>query len=199
MNTRNRATLRQTLRNQRRLLSAREQNLAAKNLYHRVVTDKTFRKAGRIAFYFASDGEIDPLALLFKALAMGKQCYLPVLSKHKPSQVSFAPFRAGQALTPNRWGILEPDQSPDHFISPRSLNLVLLPLVGFDVCGNRLGMGKGYYDRTFAFKERLGRRQPQLIGLAHDCQKLANLPVNSWDVALDAVISDSAIYRPDKK
>jgi len=199
MNDQDPAALRQALRKQRRFLTPREQDLAAKKLYRHLVTEKAFLKARRIAFYFASDGEIDPLALLFKALDMGKQCYLPVLSKHQPTKVSFAPFLAGQALAPNRWGILEPCQSISGFVSPRSLNLVLLPLVGFDENCNRLGMGKGYYDRTFAFKERLGLCQPRLVGLAHECQKRSRLPVNHWDVGLDAVISDAAVYLPNRK
>jgi len=198
MNNQDHTTLRQSLRHQRRLLTAREQDLAARLLHRRVVTEQAFRKARRIAFYFASDGEIDPLSLLFKALDMGKQCYLPVLSKHKPTQVSFAPFWSGQALTANRWGILEPRLPPDQFVSARSLQLVLLPLVGFDEDCNRLGMGKGYYDRTFAFRDRLGLRQPRLIGLAHECQKCTHLPLKPWDVGLDAVISDGAVYHRSK-
>ena len=196
MNDQDRAALRRSLRNQRRLLTSRQQDLAARKLYHRVLGERAFLKANRIAFYFANDGEIDPLRLLFKALAMGKQCYLPVLSKHRPTQVSFAPFLAGQRLTPNRWGIPEPCLSPGHFVSPRSLNLILLPLLGFDENCNRLGMGKGYYDRTLAFRGRLGLHQPHLIGLAHECQKQSCLPVNHWDVGLDAVITDGAVYRP---
>ena len=75
------------------------------------------------------------------------------------------------------------------------LDLVLVPLVGFDPQGNRLGMGGGFYDRTFAYR---GRRKhtsrPCLIGLAHECQRVEHLPCAGWDIPLDGVITDCRRY-----
>jgi 5-formyltetrahydrofolate cyclo-ligase len=73
---------------------------------------------------------------------------------------------------------------------------VLVPLVGFDEHCNRLGMGKGFYDRTFGYKTRTGYNKPKLIGLAHECQKIPSVPTDSWDVRLDGVISDRGVYFP---
>lgn len=190
-----RTTLRKELRQKRRILSHSDQHHAAKNLFHLLGKEMFFIKAKRIAFYFANDGEIDPLALLFKALAMNKQCYLPVLAPRPSGRLQFAAFRNGDALRPNRWGILEPDTFPRKIISPRALDLVLVPLVGFDRRCARLGMGKGFYDRSFAFKSRLGTSRPMLVGLAHECQKVDAIPSNSWDVPLDAVVTAEKIYR----
>ena len=72
------------------------------------------------------------------------------------------------------------------------MKLVFMPLVGFDILGGRLGMGGGYYDKTFATRESL------LVGLAHDCQKVDSLPIESWDVPLDAIATDS-LYISTKK
>ena len=190
-----RNNLRRDLRNRRRQLSLLQQQSAADRLYHLVMRWNLFMKSGRIAFYFASDGEIDPLAILFRALQMGKACYLPVLSPYQHNKVCFAPFRKGDALQPNRWGILEPVASVRSFIAPWSLNLVFVPLVGFDATGNRLGMGKGYYDRTFAFRARRDGPAPRLIGLAHECQRAEAIPVSDWDIPLDGVVSDRGIYE----
>jgi len=191
-----RATLRMELRRKRHALSSSEQHHAAKRLYHRVATQTFFLKAKRIAFYFANDAEVDPLALLFKALEMGKQCFLPILSSHQPERVCFASFREGDPLEPNQWGVLEPVSTVRDLVSTRSINLVFVPLVGFDEHCNRLGMGKGYYDRTFGYKTRTGYNKPKLVGLAHECQKTPSVPTDFWDVRLDGVISDGNIYYP---
>lgn len=100
----------------------------------------------------------------------------------------------GSRLVVNRWGIAEPKPALRHSISPRALDLVLMPLVGFDEAGHRIGMGKGFYDRTFAFR-RNTRRRPALVGLAHECQKVAGgITPSAWDVALDA-LATSRRYR----
>ena len=190
-----RARLRNTLRQQRRSLSAAEQQDKAERVYQRVVTQRLFNRSQRLAFYFANDGELDPLAILLRALQMGKQCYLPVLSSHRPDKVSFAPFRVNDELVPNRWGILEPGQLTRRLAKPYSLDLVFVPLVGFDASCNRMGMGKGFYDRTFAYRQRLGFQRPRLVGLAYENQKVERLPVNDWDVPLDAVVTEAAVYQ----
>jgi len=69
--------------------------------------------------------------------------------------------------------------------------LIFLPLVAFDNAGNRLGMGGGYYDRTLAWKQR--RRYwhgSRLIGVAYGFQQLERLPVESWDIGLDGILTD---------
>jgi 5-formyltetrahydrofolate cyclo-ligase len=79
---------------------------------------------------------------------------------------------------------------------PWSLDLVFVPLVAFDKEGHRLGMGGGYYDRTFAFKTKHSHlKGPKLIGLAHDFQLQSQLPVMPWDIPLNAVITEAAIYN----
>ena len=72
-----------------------------------------------------------------------------------------------------------------------------MPLVGFDEEGGRLGMGGGFYDRSFAFTRIRPRLRPTLIGLAHELQKVQKLPVEPWDIPLDAVVTDHRIYRTD--
>lgn len=189
------AGLRKTLRQQRRALSAAERQDKANQVYQRITKQRFFNRSRRLAFYFASDGELDPLAMLLRALEMGKQCYLPVLSAHRPDKVSFSPFRASDDLVPNRWGILEPDHLVRRLVKPYSLDLVFVPLVGFDADCNRMGMGKGFYDRTFAFRQRLGFQRPRLVGLAYETQRVEHLPVNHWDVPLDGIVTEKALYQ----
>lgn len=69
-----------------------------------------------------------------------------------------------------------------------------MPLVGFDATGNRLGMGGGFYDRSFAFKRIQPQQRPLLIGLAHSFQQLPQLPVASWDTPVDMVVTERAVF-----
>ncbi|MEZ5489510.1 MAG: 5-formyltetrahydrofolate cyclo-ligase [Gammaproteobacteria bacterium] len=189
-----RVSLRKQLRQKRRGLSAAEQRDRSEQIFRRVVTQPSFHRARRVAFYFANDGEVDPLAILLRSWQLGKRCYLPVLSAHRPDKVCFAPFQMRDELVPNRWGILEPDLPARRLVAAFSLDLVFVPLVGFDPDCNRMGMGKGFYDRTFAYRERLGFRRPQLIGLAYELQRVDSIPTSSWDVPLDAVVTETGCY-----
>jgi 5-formyltetrahydrofolate cyclo-ligase len=74
--------------------------------------------------------------------------------------------------------------------------VVLLPLVAFDAGCNRLGMGKGYYDRSFAFRRYGNSSRPRLLGLAHECQKAEQVAMEAWDIPLDGIITDRQWYRP---
>ncbi len=71
-----------------------------------------------------------------------------------------------------------------------------MPLVGFDQFKNRIGMGGGFYDRTLSFKKRQQNyKNPKLVGLAFDCQEVAKLNAEPWDVPLDAVVTPTTIYQ----
>ncbi|MDD9890361.1 MAG: 5-formyltetrahydrofolate cyclo-ligase [Gammaproteobacteria bacterium] len=196
MNAEERQELRDKLRQARRDLNPEQQEAAAKGMHDLVVEQDFFTNASHIAFYQGVDGEINPGFLLEKALAQGKTCYLPTLSENTPDQMSFASFDSATELVENEWGIREPPIT-DEDVSPTNFDVVFVPLVGFDENCFRLGMGKGFYDRTFSFKIFNRRSRPLLIGLAHKCQLTDSFPTESWDVRLDAVITDEKIYRPD--
>ena len=100
-------------------------------------------------------------------------------------------YNPDDTLTPNRFGILEPTLEGNRLIPARNLDLVLVPLVAFDRTGKRLGMGKGYYDQTFAFlKQENTRKMPHLIGLAYGFQEIADLPMDDWDIPLYGIATE---------
>jgi len=190
-----RDTLRSSLREKRHGLSTEQQMAAALALFNMLGNQDFFRVAQRIAFYQVADGEIDPRMLLDLALSEGKSCFLPVIQQDNPEFVSFAPYDANTELVPNKWGIAEPPAS--EVISPTNFDVVFVPLVAFSKDCFRMGMGQGFYDRTFSFKIFNRRSSPMLVGLAHECQLIDSFPVESWDVRLDAVATEKKIYRPD--
>ena len=182
--TRNR--LRSSLREQRQKLSPAQQEAAALALFNLLGNQDFFRVAQRIAFYQVADGEIDPRMLLDLALSEGKSCFLPIIEQDNPEFVSFSPYDADTVLVPNKWGIAEPPAAKIS-VSPTNFDVVFVPLVGFSADCFRIGMGKGFYDRTFSFKIFNRRSSPLLVGLAHESQLIDSFAVESWDVRLDAV------------
>lgn len=192
-----RSALRDSHRQARQALDSNQQAAAAQSLLELIRGQDFYHRAQHIAFFQAMDGEIDPAPLLADALQQNKSCYLPVISASDPEFIAFAPYDENTSLTRNEWGISEPPQ-PKDATPPTTIDLVFVPLVAFDNQCFRLGMGKGFYDRTFSFKIFNRRSQPLLVGLAHECQYATeSFPVASWDVRLDAVATAEKIYRPD--
>ena len=190
-----RPQLRRHLREQRRALSPQAQRLAARGLYRQLVHSALFRRARHIALYLPNDGEIDPRLLLRAAQQRGKATYLPVLSPWPRSKMVFQRVRAGQPLRKNRFGIHEPQRNLKQQRKVWTLDLVLMPLVGFDRHGARLGMGGGFYDRSLAYlKMRKKWHKPTLLGLAHGCQQVERLATASWDVPLQGTVTDRTWY-----
>lgn len=191
-----RAALRDSLREARKSLADADQAAATAGLLKILSEEEFFQRATRLAFYQQVDGEIDPQALVDHSMEQGKTCYLPVINQDNEQTLTFAPFDADTEMVVNKWGIAEPPL-PEEIVSPTIFDVVFVPLVGFDVNCFRLGMGKGFYDRTFSFKIFNRRSQPLLVGLAHECQLTDPFPTETWDVRLDAVVTPEKIYRPD--
>jgi len=188
--------LRQQIRAQRRFLSIQQQKLHSYGVAKQLTRSTLFLRSQRIAFYLSADGEIDPTSILNRAHSMGKECFLPVLHKGSKKRLWFCKYQPGDKLTPNRFGINEPGHHKHPPVKPWGLDLILMPLVAFDADCNRLGMGGGYYDRTLNFLLARNRwHSPYLVGIAHDCQKVASLPIQSWDVPLQIVITESTFYK----
>lgn len=145
----------------------------------------------RIACYMAVDGEVDCASFMVAAVARGRQIFLPVVHG---CGLLFAPWQPGVPMARNRYGIPEPLSEAGTWLRGTQLDVVLAPLVAFDAGGRRLGMGGGYYDRSFAFTRQRGRWQhPRLVGLAHEFQCVASLPARSWDIGMHAVVTEAGV------
>ena len=196
MKKRQRKQLRYSLRQLRRNLLASEQKAASNALYDLVTKQQFFTSAKNLAFYLSFDGEVNPNPILEKALEEDKSCYLPVTSKNNQHEMSFRLYKEDTSLKENKWGIQEPSELQPS-ISPLNLEVVFVPLVGFDEKCFRLGMGKGFYDKAFNFKNQSISAKPLLVGLAYECQRVQEIPTESWDVRLDLVVTAERIYRSD--
>ena len=185
-----RQRLRCRLRAERGAISEAQAAEAARLCSGNLASHRIFESAQRIAGYMAVDRELDPMPLLRAACAAGKSVYLPCIkTKH---EMEFVPWHPGAMLRDNRFGIPEPVYDSRVAVDPRELDLVLVPLLGFDGNGNRLGFGGGFYDRAFAFRQTR-RAPPLLCGYAYSGQRRAVIDSAEWDVSLDAVATQEGV------
>lgn len=190
-----RQSLRRLLRQARRALTPLQQKQAAKALYRQLAQDPLFRRARHVALYLPTNGEIDPRPLLREAQRRGKRAYLPVLNAWPREKMVFQRLLPGERLQKNRFRILEPRANQAQQRKVWALDLVMMPLVGFDEFGGRLGMGGGFYDRSLAYRKmRKKWHKPTLLGLAHECQQVDRLVMASWDMPLAATVTGKGWY-----
>ena len=192
-----RQELRQQLRQFRRsippVLRAQLSLLICQQVRH----TRQYQRAQHVAFYLANDAEVDVSFLIRDAWQRGKQVYIPVLGLRHTGRLWFVPFNPGDELQWNRFGIAEPRHAKHHRSLPlRRLDLVILPLVGFDSAGHRLGMGGGFYDRSLAHRARSSRQWPRpfCMGVAYQIQQVEHIESHPWDVPLDSIVSEDGIH-----
>ncbi|MDH5353545.1 MAG: 5-formyltetrahydrofolate cyclo-ligase [Gammaproteobacteria bacterium] len=183
--------LRQRNRKLRAEISQDDLARAADCVCERIIALSEYQRAGCIAAYFAVNGEIGLDPVIDHALSAGKKIYLPNLDQ---KSLRFSPYFRQQKMRINKFRLPEPDVGEDKMLQPDELDLVLAPLVVFDDNRNRVGMGGGFYDRSFAFRKQAGNDKPVLIGVAHEMQKVDRLVPEDWDVRLDMIVTDQSIY-----
>ena len=183
--------LRKQHRTARANLPSSVQTANATALAARIAGIAVFDAAQTVAAYIAIRGEIDLGPLLDHASTRGKSVFLPVL---RGESMVFAAWTPGEPLVKRGMGLLEPEHADTAQIAATDLDIVLAPLVVFDTHCQRIGQGGGFYDRTFAFRKSNASRSPVLVGVAHDSQREDKLSPMPWDVPLDMIATDKALY-----
>ena len=172
-----RKELRAQLRARRGAVSPLKRSIASRLVARHIDTAFHLHPSQRIALYSAFREELDTAPLIELALARGCEIYLPLVNRRSRT-MQFVHAPSGKT------------------IGARWLDLVFLPLVGFDEYGMRLGMGGGYYDRAFAFRHlRKAWRGPQLIGIAYELQRVPLIEAAPHDVLLDAIVTEAGVTR----
>ena len=184
-----RNTIRDSMRAKRNSLNDKERNDSALSLLDILRDQAWFLKATCVAGYLSSDGEISPTPAIEYLLGQQQLVTLPVIGSQS-GQMQFCKWSAGQPLTKNRFGILEPESS--EVVPLDAHSLILTPLVAFDDQGNRIGMGGGYYDRFLSTRMPFSDR-PLVVGVAYDFQQLDKIIAEEWDAKMDAVVTDKEV------
>ena len=189
MDVNDRGALREELRAQRTRLTPGQRIAAATGVAAMLEQLPEFMVDQRVAGYWAVAGELPLHAAVGDLNARDQRYYLPVLERQR--RLRFGPWRIGAELRTNRYGIPEPQCDADQLLDPAALDLVLVPLLGFDRRGHRLGTGAGYYDRSFAFLQGKPRpATPILVGIGYSFSERPLLPAESWDIQMDFVATE---------
>lgn len=189
-----RQALRQLIRTKRNQLTSDQQYQASQDLIRRFSELPELTECQHIALYLSVDGEIDTQPLIEWLWHQGKQIYLPVLHPFSAGNLLFLHYQPDTEMVFNKYQIIEP-RLKQSLIKPVSeLDMICTPLVGFDNNGHRLGMGGGFYDRTLApwYQTRKGAIP---VGLAHDCQFVETLPIETWDIPLPRIVTPDRIWQ----
>lgn len=187
-----RRQLRSDLRARRRAIQGSARARKARELARRVAALGLLRPGRRIGLYLATAEEIDTAPLLQLARDQGCRIALPRVTSLRHDRMRFIDYSG--SVRRGAFGILEPGHG--RVRAARELDVVFMPLVGFDAHGNRIGMGRGFYDRHFAFRRHLAHcRRPLLVGLAYAVQQVDHLPFGAHDVPVDAIVTESSTLR----
>jgi 5-formyltetrahydrofolate cyclo-ligase len=185
--------LRKKLRGARRALSAAEHRRRSRLAAHAVAKLPMFAAGKRVALYLPFDRETDTSSLLLAARRRQVKVFVPVVVDERRRVMRFYPL-AGK-LRRGAFGISVP-QRRRHPVAPRWLDLIVVPLVGVDAMGRRLGVGGGFYDRALSFRRSMRHGTgPHLVGLAFDLQRTSECFAEPWDVRLDSVATESGLQR----
>ncbi|WP_041068839.1 5-formyltetrahydrofolate cyclo-ligase [Candidatus Ishikawella capsulata] len=188
----NRNSIRQKMRSLRNSINAKQQQKITKLLIKKLVSYLPIIQAKKIAIFLSIDGEPNTKPLIKVLLEENKQIFLPVIKSYVENDLIFINYTPKTPLILNTFGILEPIINKDNILNLSDLDVMLVPLVAFDRKGQRLGMGRGYYDRTLQNWQKYNFLP---IGIAHDFQLVEKLPTAKWDIPLPIIITPSHIWQ----
>lgn len=187
----NNDVIRKMLVEKRAKLSIEEQLKAGESIYNLVLMQFEFEKADKILLYSEVKGEAPVENIMLKSLSLGKKVYFPYCRNREC--MDFYEIHSKDELYPSSFGLREP--KPDNALKLKEQDisentLAIVPGVAFDKQLNRIGYGRGYYDRFFAeFKI------PHRIGIAYEFQVLEEIKAKATDVAMTKIITDRNIYE----
>ncbi len=191
--------VREKMQRRRKGLDKVSMTQAAQAVAAQAVLLSEFLKSEKIGAYLSIENELDPMPLMHCAQSLKKKLYLPSISADKdndanPSPLEFHAYTVGDPLSKGLHGISAPAHRAGLLSEINDLDIILLPLVAFDEQGNRLGRGAGHYDRTLNYIKQHYGRLPLLIGLAYDFQKVSEIVPDKWDVPMNMIITEKAVY-----
>ncbi|MBE8168425.1 MAG: 5-formyltetrahydrofolate cyclo-ligase [Shewanella sp.] len=189
-----RISLRKSVRKQRNAISRQQQEHFSLQGALRMLDWLEGKQVNRVAIYLSNDGELDTKPLIEKLWEKSIQVCLPVLHPINEGQLLFLHYDAQSTMRHNRYGIEEPCLDIRNVIPVSNIDVIITPLVAFDLYGNRVGMGGGYYDRTLA---NIDGKKTWVVGFAHDCQQVPLVPTEYWDISLSTIVTPNHLHQFD--
>lgn len=180
------AELRNRILSERSALLQKEWEEKSMSIMNHAISSKEYQEAKVIHIFVSMNEryEVNTHPLISKMLEDGKEVIIPKTDFQK-NELHHTKLESFSDLQPNKWGVLEPVQV--HSVSTEKIELVLVPLLAIDKKGNRLGYGKGFYDRF------LKAVSVPTLGLVFENFILDSIPFDSFDQKLDGFISEKGI------
>jgi 5-formyltetrahydrofolate cyclo-ligase len=183
------AKLRTQLRTLRGELTAQDINQAGEGLAKQYLKHLAGKPYQKVAIYLQHDNEVGTAQLIKQLIAQDTELYIPKIDSDRNNHsMEFCRYYPDQQLITNHFGIAEPIKND--FIDVNALDIIFMPLTAFDIDGNRLGMGGGYYDRALA---KLTNQATVLAGLAYDFQRIPLCPKEAFDQSLKIVLTPTTL------
>lgn len=182
------ATIRRNARQRRDSMPAAERARASAIIANRVTRLPIFVRSRLVACYLSIGCEVDTSAIILRAWRMKKRIFVP--GTHEGTRLTFREIRPDSEFSNGPFGIQEPVGG--QVMEPGMFDMVITPVVAFDSENRRIGMGGGYYDRTFSFlRHRKSFLKPKLVGVAFALQRVEQIAPNPWDIRLFRVITEA--------
>ncbi len=183
---------RTTARSARKALSVEDRSVKSTLICSHVISSKAWAESNVALTYFATGSEVDLSGLFHMGHAPGASTFGAPIVEGEDMRFGYVRRDTNDGspqTTVGPYGLQEPDGSP---VELERVGLVLVPLLAFDSEGNRLGSGKGFFDRFFAENPVLKQRAV-IIGVAFEAQRVRDVPTESHDYRLDAVVTEAGI------
>jgi 5-formyltetrahydrofolate cyclo-ligase len=188
----NKSDLRKALLRKRKELGRLARQRGSRRIAAAVGALRQFKPGARVAAYLSFGSEVDSAPVMRIAKRRGIAIHVPLVVDRRRRRMLFVPLDG--RIKPGTLRTIGYPAGARH-IPSRWFNLILIPVVGIDARGSRLGMGAGFFDRALAFRrQRRHWMGPRLVGLAFDCQRVESIHPQVWDARLDAIISESGLH-----
>jgi len=182
--------MRQIVLSQRGKLQVSDRLAKSNQIQEHILALPEYTSAQTVMLFLNFRDEVETTYLAERTLELGKKLVLPRCAP-KGVLIPALIHDLEQDIEPGMWGIREPKRDGLVEADPQKIDLVIVPGAAFDMFGNRLGYGAGYYDRFF---QRLRPAVPK-IGIAFACQLIAEVPVGEYDQKITGLVTDEGVYR----
>ena len=171
--------IRKSIRQKKKLLSSEDKLQASELVFKQLFQLEQWKKANRVLSYHSLPDELQTIEYLDKMLS--KELFLPKVDGDTLKIVAYDKSR----LITGAYNILEPDD--DNYFPVEDIELIIIPGVAFDKQKNRLGRGKGYYDKLLSNTEAFK------IGICYDFQLVDEISTDAHDIKMDIVIAPNCV------
>ncbi len=182
--------LRKEIKEKRKKLSKEEQRKKGKEIKKRLFDLKEYKDAKTVLFYVSYNGEVFTHNMIKEAM-INKKVIVPISNK-KDKSLILSELKNWDDLKLGSYGILEPRKDKINEVSIDEIDLIIVPGIAFDEKGNRIGHGKGYYDRL------LQKSNAVKIGIAYELQIVDKVPTEENDIPVDIIITEKRTIKCKK-